>query len=79
MFQLQNHKNNYELHRIDCYLLNFGSKFHSLWNFGKSNNDYMCLIGDNIELTSVRRVLAQSIQNIIKIGFYIICREQRRV
>jgi arginyl-tRNA synthetase len=62
----------YEPHRIAFYLLNLASKFHSLWNFRKENNDYRFLIEDNIELTASRLALAQSIQKIIKSGFDII-------
>jgi arginyl-tRNA synthetase len=62
----------YEPHRIAFYLLSLAAKFHSLWNFGKENNDYRFLIEDNIELTAARLALVQSIQKIIKSGFDII-------
>ncbi|WP_425363397.1 arginine--tRNA ligase [Candidatus Tisiphia endosymbiont of Hybos culiciformis] len=62
----------FEPHRIAFYLINLASKFHTLWNFGKENNDYRFLIEDNIELTVARLALAKSIQKIIKVGFDVI-------
>jgi arginyl-tRNA synthetase len=62
----------FEPHRIAFYLINLASKFHSLWNFGKENNDYRFLIEDNTELTVARLALAQAIQKIIGVGFNII-------
>lgn len=62
----------FEPHRIAFYLINLSAKFHSLWNFGKENNDYRFIIEDNIELTIARLALAKSVQKIIEIGFNVI-------
>lgn len=62
----------FEPHRIAFYLINLASKLHSLWNFGKENNDYRFLVEDNIELTAARLALAKSIQKIIETGFDVI-------
>lgn len=62
----------FEPHRVAFYLVNLASKFHSLWNFGKENNDYRFLIEDDLELTTARLTLASAIQKIIRVGFNII-------
>ncbi|WP_375326747.1 arginine--tRNA ligase [Candidatus Tisiphia endosymbiont of Nemotelus uliginosus] len=62
----------FEPHRVAFYLVNLASKFHSLWNFGKENNDYRFLIEEDLELTTARLALASAIQKIIKVGFNII-------
>jgi arginyl-tRNA synthetase len=61
-----------EPHRVAFYLINLASKFHSLWNFEKENNDYRFLVEDDIELTAARLALAKSIQKIIGTGFDVI-------
>lgn len=62
----------FEPHRIAFYLINLAAKFHSLWNFGKENNDYRFVIENNKELTIARLALAQAIQKIIKSGLEIV-------
>lgn len=62
----------FEPHRVAFYLINLASKFHSLWNFGKENNDYRFIIENNKELTTARLALAKAIQKIIASGLEII-------
>lgn len=62
----------FEPHRVAFYLINLASKFHSLWNFGKENNDYRFLVEDDVELTAARLALTKSIQKIIGTGFDVI-------
>lgn len=62
----------FEPHRIAFYLINLASRFHTLWNFGKENNDYRFVIENNKELTSARLALAKSIQKIIASGLEVI-------
>lgn len=62
----------FEPHRVAFYLINLASKFHSLWNFGKENNDYRFIIESNKELTTARLALAKAIQKIIASGLEII-------
>ncbi len=61
-----------EPQRIAYYLIDVASRFHSIWNLGKKNNDYRFNIEDNIELTTSRVALAESIRKIIAKGFDII-------
>lgn len=63
---------NYEPHRIAYYLIDVASRFHSIWNLGKENNDYRFNVSDNIELTAARLALAESIRKIIAGGFDLI-------
>jgi len=62
----------FEPHRVAFYLINLASKFHSLWNFGKENNDYRFIIENNKELTTARLALAKAIQKIIASGLDVI-------
>ncbi|XVN40304.1 MAG: arginine--tRNA ligase [Rickettsia endosymbiont of Argas persicus] len=62
----------FEPHRVAFYLINLASKFHSLWNFGKENNDYRFIIENNKELTTARLALAKAIQKIIASGLEVI-------
>lgn len=62
----------HEPHKIAFYLLNIASKFHSIWNLGKQNNDYRFVIKGNIELTVARVAMVKSLQIIIADAFDII-------
>ncbi len=63
---------NHEPHRIAYYLIDVASRFHSIWNLGKENNNYRFNINDNPELTSARLALADSIKRVIAAGLDII-------
>src|SRR5690606_37141699 len=58
-----------EPQKVAYYLIEVASRFHSIWNLGKENNDYRFNIEDNIELTAARLALAESIRKIIAGGF----------
>lgn len=61
-----------EPHRVAYYLIDLASKFHSIWNLGKENSEYRFNVEDDIDLTSARLALAESIRKIIAAGFEII-------
>ncbi|PCJ25496.1 MAG: arginine--tRNA ligase [Rickettsiales bacterium] len=61
-----------EPQRIAYYLIDVASKFHSIWNLGKENNNYRFNIEDNIELTTARLALAEAVRKIIAGGFKVI-------
>lgn len=61
-----------EPHRIAYFLIDVASRFHSIWNLGKENNDYKFNISENIELTAARLALAEAIRKIIAGGFELI-------
>lgn len=61
-----------EPQRIAYYLIDVASRFHSIWNLGKENNDYRFNIEDDIELTSARLALADSVRKVIAGGFSVI-------
>lgn len=63
---------NFEPHRLAYFLIEVASRFHSIWNLGKENNDYRFNLGDNIELTAARLALAESIRKILSSGFELI-------
>ena len=63
---------NFEPHKIAYYLIDVASKFHSIWNLGKENSDYRFNVEGNIELTSARLALAESVRKIIAHGFEVI-------
>lgn len=62
----------YEPQRIAYYLIDLASKFHSIWNLGKENNEYRFNIENDIELTAARLALAESVRKIIAGGFEVI-------
>jgi arginyl-tRNA synthetase len=61
-----------EPQRIAYYLIEVASRFHSIWNLGKENNDYRFIIEDNIELTAARLALSESIRKVLVVGFSVI-------
>ncbi len=61
-----------EPQRIAYYLIDVASRFHSIWNLGKENNDYRFNIEDNKELTAARLAFAEVIRKIIANGFKLI-------
>ena len=61
-----------EPQRIAYYLIDVASRFHSIWNLGKGNNDYRFNIEDNKELTAARLAFAEVIRKIIANGFKLI-------
>lgn len=61
-----------EPQRIAYYLIDVASRFHSIWNLGKENNDYRFIIENNIELTTARLALAESIRKVLAVGFEVI-------
>ena len=61
-----------EPQKIAYYLIDIASRFHSIWNLGKENNDYRFNIEDNKELTAARLAFAEGIRKIIASGFEII-------
>jgi arginyl-tRNA synthetase len=61
-----------EPQRIAYYLIDIASRFHSIWNLGKENNDYRFNIEDNLELTAARLALVESIRKVIASGFELI-------
>lgn len=61
-----------EPQRIAYYLIDIASRFHSIWNLGKENNDYRFNIEDDIDLTAARLALAESIRKVIAGGFSVI-------
>ncbi len=62
----------FEPHRIAFYLQNLAARFHSLWNFKKSNIDYKFIVPQNDELTAARIALAAAVREILSEGFKII-------
>ncbi len=62
----------HEPQRIAYYLIEVASRFHSIWNLGKENNDYRFNIEGDISLTAARLALADSIRKIIAKGFEVI-------
>lgn len=58
-----------EPQRVAYYLIDVASKFHSIWNLGKENNEYRFNIESDINLTAARLALAESIRKIIAGGF----------
>lgn len=58
-----------EPQKIAYYLIDVASKFHSIWNLGKENNNYRFNIEDDIELTVARLALAEAIGKVIAGGF----------
>ena len=61
-----------EPQKVAYYLIDVASRFHSIWNLGKENNEYRFNIGDDIELTAARLALAESVRKIIAEGFKVI-------
>ena len=61
-----------EPQRIAYYLIDISSRFHSIWNLGKENNDYRFNIEDNKELTAARLAFAEGVRKIIASGFELI-------
>jgi arginyl-tRNA synthetase len=61
-----------EPQRIAYYLIDVASRFHSIWNLGKENSDYRFNIEKDIELTSARLAMVESIRKIIAGGFQVI-------
>ncbi|NRB10309.1 MAG: arginine--tRNA ligase [Rickettsiaceae bacterium] len=62
---------NFEPHKIAYYLIDVASRFHSIWNLGKENNEYR-FVTNNDELTAARLALSEAIKKIIANGFEII-------
>jgi arginyl-tRNA synthetase len=58
----------YEPHRIVFYLQSLASDFHTLWNFNQDNQNYRFIDQDNLEQTSARLALAQSVKIIVAQG-----------
>ncbi|KAF8818477.1 arginine--tRNA ligase [Rickettsia endosymbiont of Cardiosporidium cionae] len=52
----------HEPHRIAYYLIEIASKFHTIWNLGKSKSNYLFVVSDNVELTAARLAFVQSIK-----------------
>lgn len=69
---LENAANKTKPHLINNYLLNIASKFHSMWNLGKDNNNYRFIIEEDQELSVARLALAQSIIIILGGAFEIL-------
>ncbi len=61
-----------EPNRITNYLIEVSSRFHSLWNLGKADNNYLFIVPDNPQTTAARLAFAISIQKIIERCFDII-------
>ncbi len=61
-----------EPQRIAYYLIDIASRFHSIWNLGKENNDYRFNMEDNEELTAARLAFAEGVRKIIASGFEVI-------
>ena len=61
-----------EPQRIAYYLIEVASRFHSIWNLGKENNEYRFNVEEDIELTAARLALVESIGKIIAVGFEVI-------
>lgn len=61
-----------EPQRIAYFLIDVASRFHSIWNLGKENEEYRFNIEDDIELTATRLALVESIRKIIAGGFEVI-------
>lgn len=62
----------FEPHRIAFYLQSLAGVFHSLWNFGKENNQYRFVVESDVELTAARYALVKAVHNVMKAGFNII-------
>ena len=62
----------FEPQKIAYYLIDVASRFHSIWNLGKENNDYRFNLEDNVELTAARIALAESIRKILVVGLGVI-------
>lgn len=62
----------YEPQKIVYYLIDIASRFHSIWNLGKENNDYRFNIESDHELTAARLALVEAIRKIIISTFEVI-------
>lgn len=58
----------FEPQRIAYYLIDIASRFHSIWNLGKDDNDYRFVIESNEEHTAARLALAESIRKVLAVG-----------
>jgi arginyl-tRNA synthetase len=54
-----------EPQKIAYYLIDLASEFHSMWNFGKENNDYRFAIESDIKMTCARLSLVFALRKII--------------
>ena len=63
--------NNLEPHRIQTYLYELSSLFHSYWNLGKDNPDKRFINNKN-EISDDKLIFLKSISNIIKSGMNIV-------
>jgi arginyl-tRNA synthetase len=61
-----------EPQRIAYYLIDVASKFHSIWNLGKENNEYRFVVTEDQNLTAARLALADAIRAILAEGFAVI-------
>lgn len=64
--------NYFEPHRVVFFLINLASKFHSVWNLGKENNDYRFVVPSDLNLTAARIALVTAVGKIIERGLKII-------
>ena len=64
--------NNLEPHRIPYYLYDLASSFHSYWNLGKENNDFIIIDNENMALVHARVFLLEKVLMVIKSGLSIL-------
>lgn len=60
-----------EPHRISFYLQELASSFHSLWNFGKEDDNLRFIIENDIDLTSARLALIKACLHTIASGLMV--------
>ncbi len=61
-----------EPQKISYYLIEVASRFHSIWNLGKDNNDYRFNVEEDIELTAARLAFVDSVRKVLAVGFSVI-------
>lgn len=69
---LESAASSFEPQRIAYYLIDVASRFHSIWNLGKENNEYRFVVLEDEHLTAARLALAEAIMAIIAEGFSVI-------
>jgi arginyl-tRNA synthetase len=69
---LESSARSFEPQRIAYYLIDVASRFHSIWNLGKENNEYRFVVLEDEGLTAARLALARAIMVIIAEGFSVI-------
>ena len=61
-----------EPQKIAYYLIDISSRFHSIWNLAKENNNYRFNVEDDKELTAARLAFAEAVKRVIVSGFQLI-------